>query len=204
MPDLKLAVVGATGAVGPEVLRCWRSGSSPRPRWWPSPRPARRASGWRLPAPSSRCGNSPPMPSRDSIWRCSRPGRAPPARSRPKRSRADVWWSTSPAAFRMDPQVPLVVPEVNAEATDSHNGIVANPNCSTIQFVAVLKPLLDAVGLEHVTVATYQAVSGTGTKAMDELDRPDARGDRGRAGRDDRLPASDRLQRAATLRRLRR
>ena len=73
------------------------------------------------------------------------------------------------SGFRMDPKVPLVVPEVNPEATDSHNGIVANPNCSTIQFVAVLKPLLDAVGLEHVTVSTYQAVSGTGTKAMDEL-----------------------------------
>jgi aspartate-semialdehyde dehydrogenase len=73
------------------------------------------------------------------------------------------------SAYRMDPDVPLVVPEVNPTATDSHNGIVANPNCSTIQFVAVLKPLLDAVGLNQVTVATYQAVSGTGTKAMDEL-----------------------------------
>ncbi len=73
------------------------------------------------------------------------------------------------SAFRMDPAVPLIVPEVNPEAAASHRGIVANPNCSTIQLVAALKPLHDAAGLTHVTVATYQAVSGTGTKAVDEL-----------------------------------
>jgi aspartate-semialdehyde dehydrogenase len=73
------------------------------------------------------------------------------------------------SAYRMDPAVPLVVPEVNPADTDGHSGIVANPNCSTIQFVAVLEPLRRAAGLRHVTVATYQAVSGTGTKAMDEL-----------------------------------
>jgi aspartate-semialdehyde dehydrogenase len=73
------------------------------------------------------------------------------------------------SAFRMDPAVPLVVPEVNPEAAAAHRGIVANPNCSTIQLVAALKPLHDAAGLTHVTVATYQAVSGTGAKAVEEL-----------------------------------
>ena len=63
------------------------------------------------------------------------------------------------SAFRMDPAVPLVVPEVNPEAAAAHRGIVSNPNCSTIQLVAALKPLHDAAGLAHVTVATYQAVS---------------------------------------------
>jgi aspartate-semialdehyde dehydrogenase len=72
-------------------------------------------------------------------------------------------------AFRMDPSVPLVVPEVNPEALDGHRGIVSNPNCSTIQLVAALKPLHDAAGLTHVTVATYQAVSGTGAGAVREL-----------------------------------
>ena len=72
-------------------------------------------------------------------------------------------------AFRMDPSVPLVVPEVNPEALDGHRGIVSNPNCSTIQLVAALKPLHDAAGLTHVTVATYQAVSGTGAGAVQEL-----------------------------------
>lgn len=73
------------------------------------------------------------------------------------------------SAFRMDPAVPLVVPEVNPDAAAAHRGIVANPNCSTIQLVAALKPLHDAAGLTHVTVATYQAVSGTGADAIEEL-----------------------------------
>ena len=73
------------------------------------------------------------------------------------------------SAFRMDADVPLVVPEVNPEAADAHRGIVSNPNCSTIQLVAALKPLHDAAGLTHVTVATYQAVSGTGAAAVEEL-----------------------------------
>jgi aspartate-semialdehyde dehydrogenase len=73
------------------------------------------------------------------------------------------------SAFRMDPAVPLVVPEVNPDAAASHRGIVSNPNCSTIQLVAALKPLHDAAGLRHVTVATYQAVSGSGATAMAEL-----------------------------------
>jgi aspartate-semialdehyde dehydrogenase len=73
------------------------------------------------------------------------------------------------SAFRMDADVPLVVPEVNPEAIDAHRGIVSNPNCSTIQLVAALKPLHDAAGLAHVTVATYQAVSGTGANAVREL-----------------------------------
>jgi aspartate-semialdehyde dehydrogenase len=75
------------------------------------------------------------------------------------------------SAFRMDPDVPLVVPEVNAHAAREHRGVIANPNCSTMQLVPVLRPLHDAAGLEHVTVSTYQAVSGTGQKAIDALRR---------------------------------
>jgi aspartate-semialdehyde dehydrogenase len=73
------------------------------------------------------------------------------------------------SAFRLEPGVPLLVPEVNADAAAAHRGIVSNPNCSTIQLVCVLAPLHAAAGLEHVTVATYQAVSGTGARAVDEL-----------------------------------
>jgi aspartate-semialdehyde dehydrogenase len=72
-------------------------------------------------------------------------------------------------AFRMDPAVPLVVPEVNAHAIATHKGIIANPNCSTIQMVVVLKPLHDAARIRRVVVSTYQATSGAGKKAMDEL-----------------------------------
>ena len=73
------------------------------------------------------------------------------------------------SAFRLDPAVPLVVPEVNGDAAAAHQGIVSNPNCSTIQLVCALAPLHAAVGLDHVTIATYQAVSGTGAKAVEEL-----------------------------------
>lgn len=73
------------------------------------------------------------------------------------------------SAFRMDPDVPLVVPEVNLHAIEKHRGIIANPNCSTIGMVMVLKPIHDAASIKRVVVTTLQAVSGTGKKAMDEL-----------------------------------
>jgi aspartate-semialdehyde dehydrogenase len=75
------------------------------------------------------------------------------------------------SCWRMDPDVPLVVPEVNADAVLNwrKKGIIANPNCSTIQLVVVLKPLHDAATVKRVVVATYQSVSGAGKEAMDEL-----------------------------------
>ena len=73
------------------------------------------------------------------------------------------------SAFRMQEDVPLVVPEVNAEKIKEHNGIIANPNCSTIQMVVVLKPIHDAARVKRVVVSTYQATSGAGTRAMQEL-----------------------------------
>ena len=73
--------------------------------------------------------------------------------------------------FRYDDDIPLVVPEVNAHALAHYKnrGIIANPNCSTIQMLVALKPIHDAVGIERINVCTYQAVSGTGKKAIDEL-----------------------------------
>ena len=73
------------------------------------------------------------------------------------------------SAWRMDPSVPLVVPEVNASALQSHKGIIANPNCSTIQMVVALYPLHGAVRIKRIIVTTFQSVSGTGKDAMDEL-----------------------------------
>jgi aspartate-semialdehyde dehydrogenase len=73
------------------------------------------------------------------------------------------------SAFRMEPAVPLVVPEVNTPALSNHRGIIANPNCSTAQLVVALKPLHDAARIKRVVVSTYQSVSGTGKEAMNEL-----------------------------------
>jgi aspartate-semialdehyde dehydrogenase len=71
--------------------------------------------------------------------------------------------------WRMHDDVPLVVSEVNPEALDDHRGIVANPNCSTMQMVVALKPLQDEAGIERLVISTYQAVSGTGKKGVEEL-----------------------------------
>lgn len=75
------------------------------------------------------------------------------------------------SAWRMDPKVPLVVPEVNPDAVDAHRGIIANPNCSTIQMLVACKPIHDAYRIKRIVVATYQAVSGTGAPAIQELKR---------------------------------
>ena len=74
---------------------------------------------------------------------------------------SSAWWR--------DEDVPLVVAEVNPHALERHHGLVANPNCSTMQLMVVLKPLLDTAGIERLIVSTYQSVSGTGLKAVGEL-----------------------------------
>jgi len=74
------------------------------------------------------------------------------------------------SAWRMDKDIPLVVPEANPEALDGHNGIIANPNCSTIQVMPVLKVLADKYGLKRVIYSTYQAVAGSGQKGIDDLE----------------------------------
>jgi aspartate-semialdehyde dehydrogenase len=72
--------------------------------------------------------------------------------------------------WRRDPDVPLVVAEVNPDALHDHKGLIANPNCSTMQLMVALKPILDAAGIERLIVSTYQSVSGTGVKAVKELE----------------------------------
>ncbi|HET8980616.1 MAG TPA: aspartate-semialdehyde dehydrogenase, partial [Solirubrobacteraceae bacterium] len=74
------------------------------------------------------------------------------------------------SAWRRDPEVPLVVSDVNPHALARHNGLIANPNCSTMQLMVALAPVHRAAGIERLIVATYQSVSGTGKKALDELD----------------------------------
>jgi aspartate-semialdehyde dehydrogenase len=74
------------------------------------------------------------------------------------------------SAFRRDPDIPLVVSEVNPHALERHNGLIANPNCSTMQLLVALAPIHRKAGIERLVVATYQSVSGTGKKAIDELD----------------------------------
>ncbi len=89
----------------------------------------------------------------------------------PKAAAAGCIVIDNTAHFRYDADIPLVVPEVNPQAIAQYKnrGIIANPNCSTIQMLVALKPIYDAVGIERINVATYQAVSGTGKEAIEEL-----------------------------------
>ncbi|MBO9596641.1 MAG: aspartate-semialdehyde dehydrogenase [Cohnella sp.] len=93
-------------------------------------------------------------------------------------------------AYRMDPDTPLVVPEVNIDKLSGHKGIIANPNCSTIQMVAALKPLYDRYGIGRIIVSTYQAVSGAGAKAIDEMLRQSGEVLAGRDPKPDILPTA--------------
>ena len=101
----------------------------------------------------------------------SSPGAKVSAQFAPKAVKAGAIVIDNSSQFRLDPDVPLVVPEVNPEAIAGYNkrGIIANPNCSTIQMVAALKPLHDYASIKRIVVATYQSVSGGGKQAMDEL-----------------------------------
>ena len=101
----------------------------------------------------------------------SSPGAKVSAEYSPKAAKAGAVVIDNTSHFRMDPDVPLVVPEVNPDAIAgfTKKGIIANPNCSTIQMVTALKPLHDLAGIKRVVVATYQSVSGGGKEAMDEL-----------------------------------
>jgi len=87
----------------------------------------------------------------------------------PVAARSDCIVVDNSSQWRMDPEVPLVVPEVNSHDLKWHKGIIANPNCSTIQMVVVLKPIHDAAKIKRVVVTTFQSVSGTGQKAINEL-----------------------------------
>ena len=101
----------------------------------------------------------------------SSPGASVSAEFSPKAAAAGAVVIDNTSQYRMDPDVPLVVPEVNPEAIGGYKkkGIIANPNCSTIQMLVALKPLHDLAKIERIVVATYQSVSGGGKEAMDEL-----------------------------------
>ena len=101
----------------------------------------------------------------------SSPGAKVSAEFSPRAASAGAVVIDNTSYWRMDPDVPLVVPEVNPKAIAQHTkkGIIANPNCSTIQMVVALKPLHDAAKIKRVVVSTYQSVSGSGKEAMDEL-----------------------------------
>jgi aspartate-semialdehyde dehydrogenase len=165
-----VAVVGATGAVGREMLRTLEQRRFPVKKLVALA--SKRSAGTKLPfcggevtveelGPTSFAGVQVALFSA---------GATPSRELAPIAARAGAVVIDNSSAWRMDPDCPLVVPEVNMAAADKRpKGIIANPNCSTIQMVVALKPLHDAARIKHIVVSTYQATSGKGHAAVEEL-----------------------------------
>jgi aspartate-semialdehyde dehydrogenase len=171
MAELGVAVVGATGAVGQEMLRVLAERRFPvrELRCFASPRSAGASVEFGGRPVTVRALDETSFDGVDLALFSAGADRSRQWASLAVRAGAVVVDNSS--AFRADPSVPLVVPEVNGDKVNAHRGIIANPNCSTIQMVMALRPLRDLFGLKRVVVATYQSVSGTGARAMRELDR---------------------------------
>jgi aspartate-semialdehyde dehydrogenase len=162
----RVAVVGATGQVGTLMLRLLRERSFPAREIVPFA--SERSVGRELEGGLVVRGLSDESIQGFDLALFSAGG-STSGEWAPKFAEAGAVVVDNSSYWRMHDDVPLVVSEVNPEALDSHHGIVANPNCSTMQMVVALKPLYDAAGIERLVISTYQAVSGTGKAAVDEL-----------------------------------
>jgi aspartate-semialdehyde dehydrogenase len=164
-----VAIVGATGAVGRDFLAVLAARRFPLKalRLYASSRSAGR----RLPFHGEQLPVEPLGPDsfRGVDLALFSAGASTSREHAPRAVAAGAVVIDNSSAFRLEPQVPLVVPEINPEAAPRHRGIVSNPNCSTILLVLALGPLHRAAGLRAVVVSTYQAASGAGQRAMDEL-----------------------------------
>jgi aspartate-semialdehyde dehydrogenase len=165
MPEPRFGLVGATGAVGSVARQVLRERGYEDVRLFASARSAGRALDGRIVEEASPEA----LVSADVDVFLFAVGTAASRELVPHAVESGAVCLDKSSAFRMDPGVPLVVPEVNGARAREHRGIVAVPNCSTIQLVCALKPLHDAAGLHRVRVATYQSASGAGAGAMDRL-----------------------------------
>jgi aspartate-semialdehyde dehydrogenase len=166
---MRVAVVGATGAVGSTMLGVMRERSFAADEVVPfaSERSAGRTIDWGERDLEVRALSEDAIQGFDLALFSA--GSSVSEEWGPRFADAGAVVVDNSSYWRMQEDVPLVVAEVNPEALDGHNGIVANPNCSTMQMVVALKPILDAAGIERIVVATYQSVSGTGQRAVEEL-----------------------------------
>src|SRR4030067_1885643 len=164
-----VAVVGATGAVGQEMIEVLAERGFPVANLslYASERSAGKKLGFKDKEIQVKKLTSEPFKGIDIALFSAGASRS--LEFAPIAAKAGSVVIDNSSAFRMDPNVPLVVPEVNRHAIFKHKGIIANPNCSTIQMVVALKPIHDAVRIKRIVVTTFQSVSGTGMKAMDEL-----------------------------------
>jgi aspartate-semialdehyde dehydrogenase len=165
----RVGVVGATGLVGTTILELLADRGFPASEVVPfaSTRSVGRELEWNGSTITCRELSEESIQGLDVVL--SSAGGAISAEWTPRLVAAGAVVVDNTSHWRMHDDVPLVVAEVNPEALDGHNGIIANPNCSTMQMVVALKPLHDEAGIERLVISTYQAVSGTGKAAIDEL-----------------------------------
>jgi aspartate-semialdehyde dehydrogenase len=165
----RVGILGATGLVGTTILELLASRAFPASEVvaFASERSAGKAIAWGGEELEVRSLNAETIQGLDLVL--SSAGGAVSAEWTPKLVDAGAVVVDNTSYWRMHDDVPLVVAEVNPDDLAGHKGIVANPNCSTMQMVVALKPLYDAAGIERLVISTYQAVSGTGKAAIDEL-----------------------------------
>lgn len=171
MKRYNVAIVGATGVVGSRMLETLAKRKFPVKEVRPlaSKRSAGKNiafKGWKL---KVRLLDENAFSGIDIVL--SSAGAAVSKKFLPFAVKAGAVCIDNTSAYRMDPKVPLVVPEVNPEDIFHHKGIIANPNCSTIQMVVALKPLHDYAKIKRIVVSTYQAVSGAGSPAISQLEK---------------------------------
>jgi aspartate-semialdehyde dehydrogenase len=166
---MRVAVVGATGAVGSTILGVMRERSFPADEIVPfaSERSAGRTIDYGDQELTVVALSEESIQGFDLALFSA--GSSTSAEWGPRFADAGAVVVDNSSHWRMHDDVPLVVSEVNPEALENHNGIVANPNCTTMELMVALKPIYDAVGIERLVVSTYQAVSGTGQRAVEEL-----------------------------------
>ncbi len=166
---MRVAVVGATGAVGSTMLDVLRERSFPAGEVVPfaSERSAGRSIGWNGQELTVASLDDESIRGFDVALFSA--GSAVSAEWAPRFAEAGAVVVDNSSQWRMHDDVPLVVSEVNPDALESHRGIVANPNCTTMQTVVALGPILREAGIERVVMSSYQAVSGTGQRAIEEL-----------------------------------
>jgi aspartate-semialdehyde dehydrogenase len=165
----KVGVLGATGLVGTTILELLADRDFPVAELRPlaSERSAGKGIEWQGETVTVQAVSEDSIQGLDLVL--SSAGGSVSAEWTPQIVEAGATVVDNTSYWRMHDDVPLVVSEVNPDALAGHNGIIANPNCSTMQMVVALKPLYDAVGIERLVISTYQAVSGTGKAAIDEL-----------------------------------
>jgi aspartate-semialdehyde dehydrogenase len=168
---VKVAVAGATGAVGREILKVLEDRRFPVTELRALASKRSVGSALQFAGSDIRVGLLDENAFRDINIAFFSAGGEISKRLVPKAAEAGATVIDNSSAFRMDSGVPLVVPEVNPDDARKHSGVIANPNCSTIQMVVAVAPLHRAARVLRILIATYQAVSGTGMKAIDELKR---------------------------------